>query len=58
VGNWESSGIIDLSTIYGAAPGSLFMANVQAHSLTNGNLIGSGYLVEGGQLLFVQPTIN
>jgi hypothetical protein len=34
------------------------MANVQAHSLTNGNLIGSGYLVEGGQLLFVQPTIN
>ena len=58
VGNWESSGIIDLSTIYGAAPGSLFLANVQAHSLSNGNLVGSGYLVEGGQLLFFQPTIN
>lgn len=56
VGNWESSGILDLAPIYGAAPGSLFLANVQAHSLSNGNLAGSGYLVEGGQLLFLQAT--
>jgi hypothetical protein len=56
VGNWESSGILDLAPIYGAAPGSLFLANVQAHSLGSGNLAGSGYLVEGGQLLFLQAT--
>lgn len=50
VGNWESSGVIDVSTIYGSAPGTYFLADVQAHSLTNGNLNGSAYLVEGGQI--------
>lgn len=54
VGNWESSGIIDVSTIYGAAPGSMFLANVQAHSLGGGNINGSGYLVEGGQIDLIQ----
>ncbi|MCT0218695.1 choice-of-anchor I family protein [Synechococcus sp. CS-1329] len=54
VGNWESSGIIDVSTIYGAAPGSFFLANVQAHSLGGGNINGSGYLVEGGQIDLIQ----
>ena len=53
-GNWESSGIIDVSTIYGKKGGSMFLADVQAHSLTNGNLNGSGYLVEGGQLNLIQ----
>ncbi|MCP9850415.1 choice-of-anchor I family protein [Cyanobium sp. Morenito 9A2] len=54
-GNWESSGIIDVSSIYGAAPGSFFLADVQAHSLTGGNLGGgSGYLVEGGQLVLIE----
>ena len=56
VGNWESSGIVDVSAIYGAAPGSLFLANVQAHSLRDGNLHGSNYLAEGGQLLFLQAS--
>ncbi|MFM7651737.1 MAG: choice-of-anchor I family protein [Vulcanococcus sp.] len=56
IGNWESSGIIDVSALYGAAPGSYFLANVQAHSLSNGNLWGSPYLVEGGQInLIHQP---
>lgn len=50
VGNWESSGIIDVSSIYGGAPGSYFLANVQAHSLTNGNIGGNSYLAEGGQI--------
>lgn len=54
VGNWESSGVIDISAIYGATPGSLFLADVQAHSLSNGNLHASGYLAEGGQLAFIQ----
>jgi hypothetical protein len=55
-GNWESSGIIDVSAIYGEAAGSMFLADVQAHSLSNGNLGGSGYLVEGGQLNLIQNT--
>ncbi len=54
VGNWESSGIIDVSQIYGATAGSFFVANVQAHSLTNGNINGSGYLAEGGQIDLIQ----
>lgn len=57
VGNWESSGIIDVSTIYGGAPGSLFIANVQAHNLLGGNLQGNGYLVEGGQIDLIQQTM-
>jgi hypothetical protein len=60
VGNWESSGIIDVSTIYGATPGSFFLADVQAHSLGGGNLNGPGYLVEGGQIDLIQqlPAAN
>ncbi len=54
VGNWETSGIIDVSSIYGATAGSFFVANVQAHSLTNGNINGSGYLGEGGQIDLIQ----
>ncbi len=57
VGNWESSGIIDVSTIYDSAPGSFFLANVQAHNLLGGNLQGNGYLVEGGQIDLIQQTL-
>jgi hypothetical protein len=53
-GNWESSGILDVSAIYGEAAGSMFLADVQAHSLTNGNIGGNGYLVQGGQLNLIQ----
>ena len=57
IGNWESSGILDVSSLYGAAAGSYFLADVQAHNLSNGNLVGSQYLSEGGQidLIRVQP---
>ena len=55
-GNWESSGIIDVSAIYGEEAGSLFLADVQAHNLTNGNIGGNGYLVQGGQLNLIQNT--
>lgn len=55
-GNWESSGIIDVSTIYGAAPGTWFLADVQAHSLRNGNLWGSTYLAEGGQIDLIRQS--
>jgi len=50
VGNWESSGIIDVSALYGASAGTYFLANVQAHSLGGGNIGGANYLAEGGQI--------
>ncbi len=50
IGNWESSGVIDVSSIYGAPAGSHLLANVQGHSLAGGNLVGSHYLSEGGQI--------
>jgi len=53
-GNWESSGIIDVSDIYDEAAGSMFLSDVQAHSLTNGNIAGNGYLAQGGQLNLIQ----
>jgi hypothetical protein len=56
-GNWESSGIIDVSDIYGGSPGSFFLGNVQAHSLLNGNINGAGYLAEGGQIDLFQQTL-
>ena len=60
LGEWESSGIVDLSAIYGAAPGTWFLADVQAHGLKDGNIWGNGYLVEGGQLTIIhqQPGLN
>lgn len=50
LGNWESSGILDVSALFGVSPDSLlFVADVQAHSLTGGP-ITADTLVEGGQL--------
>lgn len=55
-GNWESSGIIDVSPLYDQAAGSTFLADVQAHSLRNGSIGGDANLVQGGQLnLIEQP---
>ncbi|MGB3790422.1 MAG: alkaline phosphatase PhoX, partial [Phormidesmis sp.] len=52
IGNWESSGIIDVSTLFDKDPGSLFLFDVQAHSLRDG-VIASENLVQGGQLAFL-----
>ena len=72
-GNWETSGVLDVSTLFGAKAGELFVFDVQAHSLRNGSIItatdldGNGdgtktrqeNLVEGGQLSFlIAPTAN
>ena len=54
VGNPESSGMIDVSAIYGGAPGSFFIANVQGHQIGGGNIIGANYLAEGGQIDLIQ----
>lgn len=63
IGSWESSGILDVSTLFGKDPGTLFLTDVQAHSLDDQNRFGvtgpagqlvDGNLVEGGQLLFLE----
>ncbi len=67
IGNWETSGILDVSKLFDAKPGELFVFDVQAHSLRDGSIItatnldGNGdgtktrqeNLVEGGQLSFL-----
>ena len=52
LGNWESSGIVDVSSLFGATDEVVFLAVTQAHSLTGGP-ITANTLVEGGQLLVV-----
>jgi hypothetical protein len=52
LGDWESSGIIDVSELFGEEPGNLLFFNVQAHSV-KGGAIDSENLVQGGQLLFL-----
>lgn len=52
-GNWETSGIIDVTGLFRTIPGErLFLLDVQAHSLRGGP-IATYDLVEGGQLLFL-----
>ncbi len=54
IGNWESSGIIDVTQLFETSDGeTLLMGNVQAHSLTDGVIGGSERLVQGGQLFFL-----
>lgn len=60
VGAWESSGIIDVSTLFGEDVGTLFLFNVQAHGIEDQDQFNAtsrlvdGDLVEGGQLLFLE----
>ncbi|MBD2293307.1 DUF839 domain-containing protein [Anabaena sphaerica FACHB-251] len=67
IGNWESSGILDVSELFGNAPGTQFIIDTQAHSLRDGDIINkpgidtdgdgtveaSDNLVQGGQLAFL-----
>lgn len=60
VGAWESSGVLDVSRLFGEKPGSLFLFDVQAHGIADqegvpgsGGRIVDGDLVEGGQLLLL-----
>ena len=57
LGNWETSGILDVSALFGQAPGTLLIANTQAHSLRSGP-ISSENLVEGGQLFFITQAVE
>ncbi|MGB6297180.1 MAG: alkaline phosphatase PhoX, partial [Rivularia sp. (in: cyanobacteria)] len=60
IGDWETSGITDVSSLFDEEPGNLFIFDVQAHSLTDG-VIADANLVQGGQLAFLEnplETIN
>lgn len=57
LGDWESSGILDVSSLFGEDVGSLFLFDVQAHSLRGGQ-IDALNLVQGGQLLFLDVGSN
>jgi secreted PhoX family phosphatase len=49
IGDWETSGIIDVSELFGKTAGSTFFTTVQAHG-TTGGAITSQTLVEGGTI--------
>ena len=53
IGNWETSGILDVSELFGKEAGELFIFDVQAHSLRDG-VIADENLVQGGQLAFLK----
>ena len=56
MGNWESSGVIDVTEFFPDASGTVLLLNVQAHSV-RGDLYGGEdirrELVEGGQILLL-----
>lgn len=54
IGNWESSGVIDVTKFFKTRPGkTLLLGTVQAHSVRDGSIGGSSRLVQGGQLIFM-----
>lgn len=56
-GEWETSGIVDVSTLFDGLPGSVFLFDVQAHGIDDqdnfypDSRITDGDLKEGGQLI-------
>ncbi len=58
-GEWESSGILDVSTLFDEKKGTLFLFDVEAHGIEDqddfnaDSRITDGDLVEGGQLSFL-----
>lgn len=54
IGNWETSGVLDVTEMLPHLPGErLLLATVQAHSVKDGPIGGSANLVEGGQLVIL-----
>ena len=52
LGDWESSGVLDVTRLFSTAPGEvLLVGNVQAHSVRDGP-IKQYDLVQGGQIVF------
>ena len=54
LGNWETSGVLDVTSLFGTAANErLLLATVQSHSVRDGILGGDALLVQGGQLVFL-----
>lgn len=54
IGNWETSGILDVTDFFGTSSGErLFIAVVQAHSVRDGLIGDNPVLDESGQLVFI-----
>ncbi|NWG36538.1 alkaline phosphatase PhoX [Nitrososphaera sp.] len=59
-GGWETSGIVDVSSLFGQKKGTLFLFDVQAHGITDQDTVNADSrirdhdLKEGGQLLFLE----
>ncbi|HET7717984.1 MAG TPA: alkaline phosphatase PhoX [Bauldia sp.] len=51
-GAWESSGIVDVSLLFGRPAGTLFLADVQAHTVVDGPIAALD-LSGGGQLVLI-----
>ena len=64
LGAWESSGILDVSKLFGEKKGTLFLFDVQAHGIEDqtdinaDSRINDGDLAEGGQLLFLEKDFD
>ena len=64
VGKPESSGILDVSRLFGEPRGSLFLFDVQNHGIDDQNRFNDdsriidGDLKEGGQLLFLRSPVS
>lgn len=62
-GAWETSGILDVSDLFGESGGTLFLFDVQAHGIGDQNrfnadsLITDNNLKEGGQLAFLKRVV-
>jgi secreted PhoX family phosphatase len=56
IGNWESSGILDVTDLFNTSPGeTLLLSTIQAHSISDG-IIATDGLVQGGQIILIsQP---
>ena len=57
LGAWESSGIIDVSEVFGATDELLLLTTVQAHSIRGGALGDRDDLVQGGQMLLMSKPL-
>ena len=59
LGNWESSGVIDVTDLFKTAKDeTLLLAVVQAHGIRNGSIGGNARLAEGGQILLLSKAFG
>lgn len=55
LGNWESSGVLDVTDLFQTRKGeTLLIATVQAHGIRDGSIGDNPLLDEGGQLVFLR----